>query len=101
MAVPTQEPLPLQRSVWVTAMPSSQVVLLPTLAQARLAAHNPVLVLHTGVAAAVEHMGSAVPTSLAEQVPSTRPFVVLLHASHGPLQAVSQQTPSAHESPVL
>lgn len=102
MAVPAQTPFPLQRSVCVQATPSSQAVLLPTLAQTPPAAHRPVVCVQMFAGAGVRgaHMASEVPGSTAEQVPSVRPLVVLLQASHGPLQARSQHTPSAHESPV-
>lgn len=102
MAVPAQTPLPLQRSVCVQATPSSHVVLVPTFAQTPPAAHSPVVCVQmfAGAGAKGAHMASEVPGSTAEQVPNVRPFVVLLQASHGPLQARSQQTPSAQERPV-
>lgn len=99
-----QEPIPLHADAAIREKPSvlqvaaSHVVLLPTLAQARPAAQDPVFVMQTGVAAAVEHSGSRVPTAFSVQVPS---WPALLQASHVPVQALLQQTPSAHDRPVL
>lgn len=96
-------PMPLQVEAAILESPSSLHVgalqVVPeTLAQARPAAHRPVLVMQTGVAAAVVHSGSAVPTAFSVQVPT---WPALLQASHVPVHALLQHTPSAHDRPVL
>ena len=96
-------PMPLQVDAAIRESPSplqvaASHVVPATLAQARPAAQRPVLVMQTGVAAVVAHSGSRVPTAFSEQVPICP---ALLQASHVPVHALLQQTPSAHDRPVL
>ena len=71
-----QLPAPLHAPAGTLENPSAlhpaaaQDVPEPTFAHMPPAAHKPVLVMQTGVAAAVEHIASAVPAVTAEQVPS-------------------------------
>jgi hypothetical protein len=80
---------------------ASHDTLAPTSAQPPAAVHSPVLVMQTMAVGVVGHCASAVPTATLPQVPTTLPPVERLQAWQGPLQALSQHTPSTQVKPVL
>jgi hypothetical protein len=57
---------------------------------------------HVLAASAAHSLSGSVPVPIEPHVPSRPlPFLSVVHAWQVPVQAVSQQTPSAHDSPVL